>query len=439
VVELMNRFDTVEREFRARLEQASNPTPQLLKTVALRSQNPDLWDIEREYQRIQAQQSAELAQQRARVVELMGQLESLEPSKLAVMTELATAQARYENALANAKDNERSLTDSAARMQARVRQLEPLESQLEAARRDLAQAQTARQANEQAHSVELANLQTQLAFLQPLEAQVEQLHSEVARSKRDLAERDGKFKSTLDEREREAARWKSECEQHTGRAALLEARCASLEADAARPRRELEEVRRTLEVTRNSQAEMQREYDRCRSDLVQSEQRGKHQAAVVAEVGTMAQNLRAELEQAQRALNEKSAQRTQFERELASTKAEIESARSTAQASQAKAASLELTLEQVRKEFAASSAATQAEIAMLNNALGSSKTEVERQRARITAHSHHVEAAWSVLSELKPMLESLEKNLKVDASAAPAPAQGLDLSILDDPTPHKKS
>jgi uncharacterized coiled-coil protein SlyX len=33
-------------------------------------------------------------------------------------------------------------------------------------------------------------------------------------------------------------------------------------------------------------------------------------------------------------------------------------------------------------------------------------------RAKLAAHSSHVVEAWSVLSELKPMLETLEQKLK---------------------------
>lgn len=124
VLKLITRFDRMESEFKLKLAAAENPGLVVQQTVTLRSRNPELWDIEREHQRIQARLLGELAKSRSRSVELMQQLQALEPETQRIGDELARTRKLHERAAANARESEQAALSRAERIEKRAHELE---------------------------------------------------------------------------------------------------------------------------------------------------------------------------------------------------------------------------------------------------------------------------------------------------------------------------
>jgi chromosome segregation ATPase len=503
VVKLLGRFDAMEGEFKVRLAEARDPRVALAKTVRLRSANPELWDLEREHQHVQSQQLGEIARQAARISELMEALQQLEPGKSKVEEELAHTRSRYETAVANARDAEQAAQARIARLESRLRELEPIAPAYETARRELDGLKQGWAQREQAHRTEVQALAAQLQALQSTAQRAAQLEHFVK-------QRQGEFRE-LEERALSLDRELGEVRKLAEASA---SRCAALEGEREQARKALEQLQAKLELTRRSQGELQAEYDRCRGALADQERRDKELQAELAAASKVGAELRTQLDGTRAQLSERDQRLAALEGQLARSQAEhkkqltksadeLIDARNAMQMARSDGEKLQLELAEARTRHAALQSHSQAERARLERELAGAQGEHEQRyarlqedlnaartalaaansslegvktqlgaaqqqhatlerewqqerlkldsafktaqaenalfRARLSAHSSHVEQAWSVLTELKPMLETLEQKLKVSEDppaalpAQPQAAQAFDLSVLDDP------
>lgn len=369
VIKLMTKFDAIEKEFRQKLAEASNPGAVYDKTLMLRSQNPELWDLERDHHRVQSEQLGELARQSARVVELMQQVEALGPNAEKLEAELGHLRMRYDNAVANASDAERVSNSKIERLEQRVSQLEPLTSMHEAARRELAMLHKSAQEHAQAAATEIQALQGRIVFLTEAEKRAQALQVTMANRERECAA----HTQRTGEVERELRDTKANVQ-------AAEQRCTALTQERDATKKVAADIQVTLERTRDSQSELQRDLDKCRAQLVESEKHRKTREAEVADLDHALQQAQAE---------------------VAAVRAELGDTRSHSKSEQDK----------------------------LEQAIKAAKAENAIYRLKLDHHSSHVEQAWSVLTELKPMLETLEQKLK--SSDDPPPA-------LPQPAPEKQ-
>lgn len=348
VIKLVTKFDAMESEFKQRLGQGSNIRSSGERSVRVRSSNPELWDMEREHHRVSSEQLAEIARRSVRITELMEQLQALELDKSKLESELESLKHRYDNAIANAAEFEQVSNIKVERLQARVCELEPLGSLLEAAQRDLAEARSARAQSEQAATA----MQERLAQLEDAVARRE---AEVGEQTLRVLELEGEFSGA-----KQAL-------------ATQSARRAELETQAKAAQQELANVKAQLDTERSSHAVLSKDLEAARQELAQALQRCEIYTNDLTKARAALDEARGQALSTQKALEESKSRLAQLESELAE-------ARSQAQA--------------------------------LSTDLERGRAELVLHRAKLAAHSSHVVEAWSVLSELKPMLETLEQKLK---------------------------
>lgn len=330
VAKLVTKFDAMEGEFRERLGQGASARAEGEPGVRSRSSNPELWDLEREHQRVTSEHLAELSRRSARVAELMQELQSLEPLKLQLEGELTSLRQRHDNALANAAEVEQASQLRIQRLEARVTELEPLASMLEAAKRDLSVARQSLSAETQ-RAIELAQ---QLDAMAVLPKRVAELEDTLARRDTEVGDQMVRILEL-------------EGEFNGAQQALAKqnARCAELEASSKAAQQEL------------------------------------------ASSAQCCQSFSAQLDETRAALE--------------ASRAQAQSAQQSLEQSKARSAELESELLGARGQLQAT-----------GKELEQARAELVLHSAKLAARSSHVVEAWSVLSELKPMLETLEQKLK---------------------------
>ena len=457
VLKLMTRFDAMESEFKQRLIEARSPRIALEQTMKLRSTNPELWDIERDHHQTRAEHLAEISRQSARITELMDALQSMEPAQIKLNTELAHTRQRYETAVANANEAETALNAKVERLEARLREVEPLESMHEAAQRDVANAKRTLQERESAHANQLRELQAQIETLTAGQARVGELEALVARREQECRSHKsqaGELAQQLEQARKEATQGVSELEaqvtEATRLAAAAESRCSALSQERDRAMQTLQDVQAKLELTRSSQAALQKQHDDAQRRLTELEHKCSNQQATIADTMVTADELKQRLAEANGAAVERVRKVEELERALESAQADFTSqleqredelidARNALQIAKSDAGQFETKIQEAERRVSEVQAQWQAERAKLQTTLDTARAENMLYRAKLSAHTNHVEQAWSVLSELKPMLETLEQKLKESdepkgalPSDAREEAPSFDLSALDD-------
>lgn len=472
VIKLLGRFESLENEFKQRLIEARNPRAALEQTVKLRSRNPELWDIEREHHRAHSEQMGEISMQATRIAELMEQLETLEKSQAEHDGELAHVKSRYETAVANFNESDKAASAKIERLESALGELEPFRSLYEASARDLEAARRSSAGELAARDEQIRALEARVAVLALSEERVRQLEQ--------LGERRASELAAANERTLEITRQSDAVEQ---RATAAQARCEALAGERDAAHAALARAQVELELARGAQGDVQVQLERVRSELAQSAQALEARSTALdaaVEAGREAGAASAQLERELGLANLKSAQlakdlsalRSEHETRWNVAQAELAETVRAAQTAQAEALSLKSRLEALEAQHAAThgtwqtqQSALEGQLATANEkaetlarelgqeraalrteraqfeeqqklmetALQGSQAQLALYRAKLNHHSSHVEEAWSVLSELKPMLASLEQKLKEsDEPAAALPASTMDLSVLDE-------
>lgn len=370
VIKLVTKFDAMESEFKQRLGQGPIARPSGDRSVRVRSSNPELWDIEREHHRVTSEQMAEISRRSARITELMEQVQILEPARSKLESEIANLKHRYDNAVANSAEFEQASNVKVERLEARLSQLESLEPLLEAAQRELGDLRQAREQGLRVAAARAEELQRNSDAMASMQERLAQLEETVARRDAELGEQ------TLRIFELEG--------EFSGAKQMLakqSARCTELEAAAKTAQQECASATAQLESARSSQANLSKELDAAKHELVASLQRCEVYTTDLTKARAALDGTRAQALSAQRTLEQNTTRLSELESELAGARGQVQS--------------MTKELEQARVELAL-------------------------HRAKLAAHSSHVVEAWSVLSELKPMLETLEQKLKESDEPASA-------------------
>ena len=322
VVKLLTRFEAMEHEFRRRLTEAQHPELALDKTMRLRSSHPEVWEIEREYHRERSEHLAEIARQSGRIAELMdssqsvervrNELEStLQQVKHDLEAQLAHTRTRYETAVANATDADKVSEAKLGRLQARVAQLEPLESLCEAGRREIESLRAKEHALASEARAQALGFEKRVAELTLACERVPSL--EEALSRREAEGRNLKARVAELENELDSTRKSAESS---------EARCASLTQERESARKALSGLESKLELTRTSQVGLQREYDNARAQLTELDERTKNQAATIADALLASDSLRDQLASANASFASSTSRVAELERLLEGARAE---------------------------------------------------------------------------------------------------------------------
>ncbi len=448
VIKLVTKFDAMESEFKQRLTQsppaAARAGAASDRSVRMRSANPELWDIEREHHRVTSEQLAEISRRSARITELMEQVQKLEPAKDKLEQELCALRQRFETAVANAAEFEQASHVKVDRLQARVAELEPLTSLLETARRDLAAVIDARQQALDEAARRQEELQSRIEQLAPLEERVQQLDDVVARRDSEV----GESKLRILELEGEYAGAKQMLAKET-------ARLAEFTAQASKSQQELASTKSQLDSLRASHDSVWKELESAKKELQQTSQRCEIYTTDLTKARVALDESRAQALSAQKAIEHSTARVAELEAELESARSQsqqqqarfdesLQKLEGQTRAAQARAEAAEFELRELRDAHAAHKAQSAEQLRMLTIAAQEAQARIEQlqaahageqaefaermqnltreleqaraeltlHRAKLAAHSSHVVEAWSVLSELKPMLETLEQKLK---------------------------
>lgn len=211
-VTLTTRFDTMEAEFKQRLAEARNPRGALEQTLRLRSQNPELWDLERDNHRTQGEQLAQISRQAARIGELMDQLQALEGASAAREGEIAELRERHETAVANFAEADQAASLKIGRLESRVRELEPVGALYEATRRELEISKTTGRELEAAATAEVSALQSRLSELQ---GELSQARAQATAESTQAREQRQQLEFALKGTEAELALYRAKLDQHS--------------------------------------------------------------------------------------------------------------------------------------------------------------------------------------------------------------------------------
>lgn len=460
VVKLVTKFDAMENEFKERLMQAGAPQRSKPNTVEqperglrMRSSNPELWDIEREHHRVTSEQLAEIARRSTRITELMEQVQALEPAKNKLESELSSLRHRFENAVANAAEFEQAAHAKVGRLEARVGELEPLGSLLELAQRDLdraraehAQAEAAAQELSTQYEARLRELEPLVARVAQLEGAVQQRDAELGEQRQRVAEleplavRSAELETLVSERDSEVGDQKLRILELEGEFAGAKlaldkqrARAAELEKGAKALEQELAAANAQVAAARGAQESARGELETLKKDLTLANQRCEVYSADLAKARASLDEAQAQSSDACKRRDELQLRVVELEGEFGRVQGELQAQQARAEqssrelreqlaASQARAQSSEKELAELRETHAAQSTQASERQQTLSKELELARGELTLHRAKLAAHSSHVVEAWSVLSELKPMLETLEQKLKEsDEPGAPLP------------------
>jgi chromosome segregation ATPase len=450
VVKLVTKFDAMESEFKQRLMQSGAPQRPMASAVEqperglrVRSSNPELWDIEREHHRVTSEQLAEIARRSTRITELMEQVQALEPAKNKLESELTGLRHRFDNAVANAAEFEQAANAKVGRLETRVGELEPLGSLLELAQRDLERARAEHAQLDNAARERAEQYEQRLRELEPLVERVAQLEGVVQRRDAELGEqrqrvaeleplavRSAELETLVSERDSEVgdqklrilelegefAGTKLALDKQRARAVEFEGRVKALEQELAGANAQASAARGAQESTRG-------ELETLKKELTLANQRCEVYTADLAKARASLDEARAQAVGASKRLDEVQLRVVELEGEFGRVQGDLQAQQARAEqsgrelreqlgATQARAQSSETQLEELRATHATQSTQANERIQTLSKELEQARVELTLHRAKLAAHSSHVVEAWSVLSELKPMLETLEQKLK---------------------------
>jgi hypothetical protein len=300
-----------------------SPETSMPEHSLMRVDNPELWDLEREYERRQAEQLAEISDKSRRVVELMEKIQVLEP--------LAQQLAERDCEFVQMEENQRAL--------------------------------------EETRRARVGELTAQVEELEPLVDEVCDLRSQLERAGQDVrAWRDKHDSSYLRSTE-----------------------------DQARLQQQMDECNVQLEQQVAAQAEVERKCDEQLEHLKgQVSERDERIEAVCGEVDELKSEVEArdsQLFMRDELVKERDSQLADVNEELARTRTERDR-----------------KLEEVT--------ARDARLEELESAWSEATGQVAAQRSKLMNNLSSFEAAQSMLSQLKPMLDALESNLTVEEKAA---------------------
>jgi chromosome segregation ATPase len=484
VVQILARFDGLQQEFRRKVDEARHPRAALEQTVRLRSSNPELWDLEREHHQVQCEQLSELSRQSARIAELMHELEGLEPGKREVEAELERLRSRHQVAVANFHEAEKAAGAKIQRLETAVRELDTLRARHEQASRELAALrksadeaakahdqqiralapQAERSAKSEARAADLeqvaqkreqealgharrataldADLAAARKLLEASEAKVKALEDERAKLVEDIKALRAKLEVTRASHEalqREYERVRTELEHASARTkgqqqSLAEALTAAdgLRGELAKSKELAAERDRRADELEQAYAKLSTAHDQLRikaeDDLVDA----RNELHMARSDGEALQLRLAEADSRCAALQSHAqAEKARFEREIAGLRADFEGrwakekevlaglkgslagTSDDAGKLRSRAADLEVQLSKLQSS-------AQQERSSLEAAVRGLQAENAAFRARLENRKGTVEEAWSLLHELKPMLETLERKLKVTEEPPPA-------------------
>jgi chromosome segregation ATPase len=371
---LIGRVEEIDARFHSKLDsmlQAGAATRALEPSHTLmRVDNPELWDLEREFERRNAEQLSEISAKSQRVTELMDKITSLEPTAL----QLAERDREFV-----------ALEEQHHQLQARARQLEAEREQLAATNQALAETRRVR----------IAELNQRLeSELQARKHEVGELEARVAELVERGEQQDRTHRQALAELEARVAELVARAEQEgrTHKQALgeLEFRVAELcvERDGLR-----QEYETSIEVASEQRLQFERELDAER-------EAAQDLRARIAELEGRALALGEEVKGRDEILADREMRLDQLQTRLR----ELQSALET------RAAELD---ERERK------------FQELQSAWRLATGQVESQRTRLATHKNHFQAAQQMLAQLKPMLVELETRL------APADDDGPTVIVTD--------
>ena len=124
---VISRLEQMEQQW------AERTRPVMPEHTILRVENPELWDLEREYERRQAEQLAEISGKSQRVVQLMDRLEALEP----LNQQLAERDREYVQLEETHRALEETRRERVTELEQRLRELEPFRDEANALREAL--------------------------------------------------------------------------------------------------------------------------------------------------------------------------------------------------------------------------------------------------------------------------------------------------------------
>lgn len=470
------------------------PTWADVSNVPLRSTNPELWDMERTYQRTAAEQLAQLSKQTARTVELMEQVARLETEVAHACETAASAERKCSAAIDAAASTERSTRTTISTLEQRVRTLEPLQSELAIARTSLEELRTNTTTRIRELESELSTTRGSLATALGRAGELETL------SKR-LEERTGELETRCSERDLACMSAEARCTELTDslastrtQLATATGRASELEGKWQASERELGVVRNELASTGSSNSKLsgelkealdrvieleaaraeldktakgfesqwtkaQRESERLEGELADTRQR----AAIEHEtLGHELETTRTTASKLETQLGEWQSKSTKLEGELTNARgeatrlsAELDTTRASArderetlgrelESTRTNASKLETQLGEWQAKatkLEGELASTRNEALRLTQELLRANLELATYREKLSHHSSHVVEAWSMVTSLKPMLEALEQKLKEGEepkSALPTnePATS-GLSVFDEPSEKK--
>jgi len=450
VVKLVTKFDAMENEFKQRLMQAGaaqhaapSAVEQPERGLRVRSSNPELWDIEREHHRVTSEQLAEIARRSTRITELMEQVQTLEPANGKLESDLTALRHRFENAVANAAEFEQAANTKVGRLEARVGELEPLSALLELAQRDLERARAEHTQLDNAARERAAQHEQRLRELEPLVERVAQLEGVVQRRDAELGEqrqrvaeleplavRSAELETLVSERDSEVGDQKLRILELEGEFAGAKlaldkqrARAAELENRTKALEQELAGANAQAAAARGAQESARGELETLKKDLSLANQRCEVYTADLAKARTSLDEAHAQAVGANKRLDEVQLRVVELEGEFGRVQGELQAQQARSEqsgrelreqlgASQLRAEASEKELEVLRATHTSQSTQANERIQSLSKELELALGELTLHRAKLAAHSSHVVEAWSVLSELKPMLETLEQKLK---------------------------
>ena len=343
--------------------------PSVRPNTTMRSDNPELWDLERQFERRQAAQVAEIFEKSQRVVELMERIESLEP-----------------------------LAHDIAERDGEIERMK--------------QAHTEAQAAGRKHAAEL---ERRLETLAGIASEVEGLRERLQHAKDEVRERDDEVDALRLQSSQEKAHLEQQVEQrdHWLEEARASQATAERESDEkiAHLRDEVRERERQIETAKHANDALQTELESKESALSRRDE-------MILEGDEKAARLREEVRERDRRLDGANQAGEALRAELRSKDSELGVRGEHVRELEAEVGRQGGELEALRAELARANEELEArgrEKRELTEAWTEATAELEQQRAKLHTSAGHLLATQSVISELRPMLESLETKLTSEA------------------------
>ncbi|MCK6445448.1 MAG: hypothetical protein L6Q99_03570 [Planctomycetes bacterium] len=378
----------------------TEPQHALRHLPTVRSENPELWDLEREYERRRTEQLDEVWAKSARLVRLMDRVEALEPlpGRLA--------------------ERERELAAAREVLGALQRAHGTLEEQYRA-------SADALRTSEENWRAERADTERLKAEVERLGRELEHLTTMLHQREDELVEQGRRYDALLAHDDEEHKRFESEMAEAERRLEEAEARRANSEAERdARIAALADEVRgrdTTIEQKHRWAESLAAELDVARSEIAnrstQLAERDGDLRRVESELASVRLERDADVRRLERELADLRAQREvdarRFADELAESRRERES-----------------ETRMLGDELAAARAERDATAAALERSRGEHREleatwrttleQLELARAERRKHDGHLAATLAALTEIRPMISALENKLQAQAEVADA-------------------